>query len=175
MNFLHGQNIVHGNLTTSSCKVDSHFTVKITNWEYVVLYKAIRQTAKFKNNADPSKTVLAYFKKNTSPDTFICAPELINGGQYGEPTRAADVYNFGFIVEEIFKLDASNEDSINADDISTFDSDASPGDSKLMPNKARQIVSLARCTETIKRPTFEQLEKALRSAVSRRGGSLIDR
>jgi serine/threonine protein kinase len=130
MAFLHRHNVIHGNLTTASCMVDSHLTVKIVNWEYVVLHDVIRKAKENKDKPEAQRSMLYHFKtafnsasnenravndtingdglvsKETSSSrknsAVRFAPELEHGGLFAEPTQAGDVYNFGLIIGEIF-------------------------------------------------------------------------
>jgi len=184
--------------------VDSHLTVKIVGWEYVVLYEAIRKTKQNRDKPEVQMSMLYHFKAahdsssrrgqpvigadaghsaSRENGALRFAPELRGHGEhFEEPTRAGDVFNFGFIVGEIFERSNEGEGevfvSLSQIDSSLHKSEQTKqdeGNNSRMPNKAKQIMNLAFSIESAKRPTFEQLEKSLRSAVGNGRGNLIDR
>jgi len=164
MAYLHRQNVIHGNLSIDKCYVDSRWTIKIVDWEYTTLYDVVRRTDRSQMRATREKTVLHYLCGEESRAFRHLAPEIQKDGHFSEPTRAGDVYSFGIIVQDVF--------------INVLPPEELPPSScricNGMPAKARQIVELA-CHETaINRPTFQQLEKSIRSAIINGETNLLD-
>jgi len=165
MAYLHRQNLIHGNLSINKCHVDSRWTIKIVEWEYPAMYDVVCRTER--NQTQAEKGILHFLCSETqeSGSTFSrafrhLAPELQKDGRLYEPTRAGDVFSFGIIIQDLF---------INSPRQELHEIDK-------MPVKARQIMELACHENTIKRPTFEQLEKSIRSAISGGGQkNLLDR
>jgi len=171
MTYLHRQNVIHGNLTVDKCHVDSHLTIKIVDWEYTALYDVIRQSECNRTKATREKSVLHFIYSEAhdsdddpSPAFRHLAPELQKDGRLSDPTRAGDVYSFGVIVGDLF-FNSSGQDL----------QPASAEAYSNMPTMARQIMKLACAKVAIKRPTFDQVEKSMRSAVDGGNSSLLDR
>ena len=115
MTFLHRYGIVHGSLKTSSCRIDSRWTVKIVNWEHASLYDAVRTTTR--NGSDPLSGRGLAFQLSAQPqhqdqrDRDVDAaylqfwsPPMVVGGHPDETTMTGDVFNFGMIMYEIFAI-----------------------------------------------------------------------
>jgi len=168
MAYLHRQNLVHGNLSTDKCHVDSRWTIKIVDWEYTALYDVVRRSDR--NRTQPctreknDKNILRFLYSDGSLLFRHLAPEIKNGGRLLEPTRAGDVYSFGIITRDVFTNSPGRE---------LRQPGAEDGDT--MPAKARQIMELACCETAVKRPTFQQLEKSMRSIVTNGQTNLLDR
>ena len=167
MSYLHRQNLIHGNLSIDKCHVDSRWTIKIVDWEYTALYDVVRRTDRNQVQATGEKSVLHFLCGETngggstiSPTFLHLAPEIRKNGLLSEPTRAGDVYSFGVIIRDLF-VDSPRQEPQHQIDI--------------MPAKARQFMELACHEDSIKRPSFEQLEKSIRSAISGRQMNLLDR
>jgi len=171
MTYLHRQNVIHGNLTVNKCHVDSHLTIKIVDWEYTSLYDVIRQEKCSQTKTIREKSVLhfIYSEENdygSDPSlTFRhLAPEIQKDGHLSEPTRAGDIYSFGVIVGDLFLNPPGQQ-------LPPTSGEAHSN----MPTMARQIMKLACAKVAIKRPTFDQVEKSMRSAVDGGNSSLLDR
>jgi len=164
MAYLHRQNLIHGNLSVDKCHVDSRWTIKIIDWEYTALYDVIRRTSRSQAPDELRNSVL-HFVCGQGPRAFRhLAPELQKDGRLLEPTRTGDVYSFGYIIHDLFVDLPDRETPQTSTDIGVR-----------IPNKARWFMEQA-CHETaIKRPTFQQLEKSLRSAVGGDQVNLLDR
>jgi len=161
MAYLHRQNLIHGNLSIDKCHVDSRWTIKIIDWEYAVLYDVIRRTGCKQAEADLETSVHHFLCGSTYRELRHLAPEILKDGRLFEPTRAGDVYSFGLIIGDLFVNLPGRE---------------MPQTSALrIPDKARWSMEQACHKTAIKRPTFEQLEKSLRSAVGGRQTNLLDR
>jgi len=161
MAYLHRQNLIHGNLTIDKCHVDSRWTIKIVDWEYAALYDVVRQTQSDSKQATRKRSVIHFLCGQGSGAFKHLAPEVYKKGLLCEPTRAGDIYSFGVIIRDVFVTLPGHE----LPGIST----------EQIPVKARQMMELA-CHETaINRPSFEQLEKSIRSAVNGRQTNLLDR
>jgi len=166
MAYLHCQNLIHGNLTIDKCHVDSRWTIKIIDWEYTAMYDVVRRTHGNRRQATRQKSVLYFLHNEDSRPFRHLAPEIEKDRELFEPTRAGDVYSFGIIIQDLFVNFSSQEQQ-------PLEANASVCNE--MPPKARQIIELA-CHETaINRPTFEQLEKSMRSAVNRERTNFLDR
>jgi len=165
MAYLHRQNLIHGNLSIDKCCVDSRWTINIVDWEYVALYDVVRRLICNKAKDAREKTVLHYLCSQGSWSFRNLAPEIQNNGRLFEPTRAGDVFSFGIIIRDMFMKLPSQEQHRT--------SSAKLGDK--MPTKARQIMKCACYEIAINRPTFEELEKSLRSAINGRQTNLLDR
>ena len=163
MAYLHRQNLIHGNLSIDKCHVDSRWTIKIVDWEYVALYEVVRRTDRNQARVTRENSILHYFCEGSWAFRHL-APEIQKDGRLFKPTRAGDVYSFGIIIRDVFMIIPGHEMLLTNIEV---------GDR--MPAKARQIMELA-CHETaISRPNFEQLEKSLRGAISSRQTNLMDR
>jgi len=164
MAYLHRQNVIHGNLTIDKCHVDSRWAIKITDWEYTTMYDVVRRTKGNKIHAARQQSVLHFLCKEGSRAFRHLAPEIEKDGELFKPTRAGDIYSFGIIIQDLF-VDVFGQEQ----------REAGASIWKEMPPKARQIMELA-CHETaINRPTFEQLEKSMRRAVSSGQTNFLDR
>jgi len=164
MAYLHRQNFIHGNLSIDKCHVDSRWTIKIVDWEYTALYEVVRRTDRNQAQGTCDKSIIRFLCNEGSWAFRHLAPEIQKDGCVFEPTRAGDVYSFGMIIRDMF-IDLLGQEQ--------FPTIVQVGD-KIMA-KARQIMELA-CHETaINRPTFEQLEKSMRSAISSKQTNLLDR
>ena len=163
MAYLHGQNLIHGNLSIDKCHVDSRWTIKIVDWEYTALYDVLRRKH-LKQTNTRHKSVLHFVCGEGSQAFTHLAPEIQKDGRLLEPTRAGDVYSFGIIVRDVFfSLSGYEQPQTSLNDVNR------------MPAKALHIMELA-CHETsVERPTFEQLEKSLRSAVGSEKTNFLDR
>jgi len=163
MAYLHRKNLIHGNLSIDKCHVDSRWTIKIVDWEYVALYEVVRRTDRNQARVTRENSILHYFCEGSWAFRHL-APEIQKDGRLFKPTRAGDVYSFGIIIRDVFMIIPGHEMLLTNIEV---------GDR--MPAKARQIMELA-CHETaISRPNFEQLEKSLRGAISSRQTNLMDR
>ena len=162
MAYLHRQNLIHGNLSIDKCHVDARWTIKIVDWEYTALYNVIRRTDCKQAQAARDKTVLQFIYSQGSRAFRHLAPEIQKNGHLFEPTRAGDVYSFGIIILDLFTNSSGHELPL-------------PLTTYTVPPKARQIMELACCETAIKRPTFMQLEKSMRSAISGGKTNLLDR
>jgi len=163
MAYLHRQNLIHGNLSIDKCYVDARWTVKVVDWEYSALFDAVRRANRSQAQATSTKNILHFLcdggSTSSSRPFRHLAPEIQRDGRLSEPTRVGDIYSFGVIVQDCF-ADCSRQEPHQID---------------RMPVKARQIMELACHENSIKRPTFEQLEKSLRSAISNEPTNLLDR
>jgi len=163
MAYLHRQNLIHGNLSTDKCHVDSRWTIKIVDWEYTALYDVIRRTKYGRQTpATRDKTVLQFICSQGSRALRHLAPEIQKNGHLSEPTRAGDVYSFGIIILDLFTNSAGYELPL-------------PLTTDTIPPKARQVMELACCETAIKRPSFVQLKKSMRSAINGGKTNLLDR
>jgi len=164
MAYLHRQNLIHGNLSIDKCYVDSRWTIRIVDWEYTALYEVVRRADRNKAWATRQKSVLHFLCNTERFQAFShLAPEVEKDGDLFEPTRAGDVYSFGIIIRDLFNLPVQ-EQSQNSVNISNE-----------MPSKASQVMELACHKTAIKRPTFEQLEKSMRSAIGSGQMNFLDR
>jgi len=146
-------------------------TIKIVDWEYTSLYDVIRQSERSRAKTTREKSVLHFIYSegqdggsNPSRTLRHLAPEIQKDGRLSEPTRAGDIYSFGVIVGDLFLYTSGQE-------LPTTSADAYDN----MPTMARQIMKLACAKVAIKRPTFDQVEKSMRSAVDGGNSSLLDR
>jgi len=172
MSYLHRHNLIHGNLSIDKCHVDSRWTVKIVDWEYMALYGVLRRNGRnqaqatreniviisvvvvFENSkATREKNFLHFLRSEGSQKFPHLAPEIQKDGYLFEPTRAGDVYSFGVIIRDVF---------VNLPEQELHQTSTDSG--YRMPVKAHQIMEIACCEAAVKRPNFEQLEKCLRSA-----------
>ena len=101
VSFLHGHNIVHGNITTANCYIDARWNVKIADWEYLKISKCQENDAlKYKPSCNSELDVEAD-SDMVARDQFWFAPELLN--EVGvEATLASDAYSFAMVLIEIF-------------------------------------------------------------------------
>ena len=204
MTFLHRENIIHGNLTTTLCMIDCHWTIKIAGWEYPVIFDIVRKTKRNRSNQDADRSILHYLfadatssrstaeperRHVTSADCRFCvAPELYRN-EFSSPTRAGDVYSFGLVVDELFTVRhqlerggrSAGETMASPSHVEAAiggerdDTTAAGGCNREMSSRARQVVTLACCQDAIKRPTFEHMERSLRAAITDGKGTLTDR
>jgi len=174
MAYLHRQNLIHGNLSIDKCHVDSRWTIKIVDWEYTALYDVVCRTRLLQAKATRKNSVLHflcgeghYDGGDFSGEFRHLAPEIQKDGHLCEPTRAGDVYSFGIIIRDLFFNSPGQEVQST--------SEVAAATAATMPVKACHVMEVA-CNEVaIKRPTFEQLEKSMRSAISGDNTNLLDR
>jgi len=164
MAYLHRQNLIHGNLSIDKCHVDSRWTIKIIDWEYAALYDVIRRTSRNRARASLENSVHHFLGGDTYRGFRHLAPEIRKDGRLLEPTRAGDVYNFGVIIGDLFDNFPGRETPTTSAAVEVS-----------IPDKARCSMEQACHVTAIKRPTFEQLEKTLRSAVGSGQTNLLDR
>jgi len=164
MAYLHRQNLIHGNLTIDKCHVDSRWAIKIVDWEYTAMYDVVRRTDSNSTHAARQQSVLHFLCSKGARAFRHLAPEIEKDGELFEPTRAGDVYSFGIIIQDLF-VNASGQEQREAG-VSVCNE---------MPAKARQFMELACHDIAINRPTFEQLEKSMRNAVSSGQTNFLDR
>ena len=158
MAYLHRHDLIHGNLSIDKCHVDSRWTVKIVDWEYTAMYDVVRRTDRNQARIGAETSVLHFLCDEADdggsklfPTFRHLAPEIQKDGRLSEPTRAGDVYSFGVIIYDVFAHFPSDDQRHTGDEAQSS-----------MPFKARQLTELACDKASVKRPTFERLEKSLR-------------
>ena len=165
MAYLHGQEIIHGNLSIDKCHVDSRWTIKIIDWEYAAMYDVLRKTDRSRSQTTREQSVLHFLfgSSASSQDFRHLAPEVQKNGLLYEPTRAGDVYSFGIIMRDLFVGVTGHDQQPTSSAVSDI------------PVKAHHIIEMACHKVLIRRPTFEQLEKNVRSAISGGKKNFLDR
>ena len=163
MAYLHRQNLIHGNLSIDKCHVDSRRTIKIVDWEYWALYDAVRRTKCNQTKVTRKKSVLnflcgaGYYGGSAHARAFrYLAPEIRKNWRISEPTRAGDVYSFGVIIRDLFVKSPGQE-------LQPTNTSAESSNISVI---WRRIMELACDEVAVKRPTFEQMEKSMRNAIS---------
>jgi len=183
MMFLHKMNYIHGNLRTSSCLVDSKWSVNITDWEYNVIHDGIRKSQR-KPYCEGSLLTRLYNTTNDKSDEVKVRqqvwspPEVLRLKYLCEPTKAGDVYQFALVMYEIFAVSDPCIEYISgsstADVMKSFPESYRPQLKASMPLKARQIIESAWNDTSIKRPNFKQLAMMIHSANSSGKSNVID-
>ncbi|XP_055341060.1 receptor-type guanylate cyclase gcy-12-like isoform X2 [Paramacrobiotus metropolitanus] len=106
LRYLHSQGIVHGNLRSTSIYVESDWTIKISDWEYVHLYSMqsifVSKEQVFKKLQRAPKDIQNIY---LTPLLWT-APEMLKAiqeqkGLQIHPSKPADCYSFGVIFYEI--------------------------------------------------------------------------
>ena len=96
--YLHNRDIVLDGLSPSCCFIDSHWTVKIGDWEFYKLERV------------QGERVLLHWQAASSglcdedcmaADRFYTSPELLQL-PYGSPSRESDAYSYAVLIIEIF-------------------------------------------------------------------------
>ncbi|XP_074655677.1 retinal guanylyl cyclase 2-like [Tubulanus polymorphus] len=169
MAFLHGHNIVHGNLKSACCLVDSHWTVRVADWEYVQIYSTIKSKRKrspllaIRASADDIGKHEAAFRE------FWTAPEAIRAGYDIVPLSSLDVYSFGIILYEIFSRNdpyIEHADTMNADDVlkAIVNNNLRPEPDDDTPIQVKQLMEIAWADDPATRPSFDQMAKMIKHA-----------
>ncbi|KAK3104494.1 hypothetical protein FSP39_003380, partial [Pinctada imbricata] len=166
MQFLHTQGIVHGNLTSSVCLVDSKWTVKVSDWEFSRLFLAM---------SEKSNPVLE-FRKNIQDDIndtskasrdFYVSPEMLRSDFTCQPTRENDVYSFAVIMHEVYTREEPYCEHYHL--MSTKEilcriqlNHLRPQPSIDIPISCRQVMEIAWTDNPTSRPSFDQITKMLK-------------
>ena len=105
MKYLHSCGLVHGNLTSSSCLIDSKWTAKISDWQYSNLARLendrlLGELPELSGVSD--EETLARYK-------FWSAPECLEGKP---ATQQSDSYSFSIMVVEIFTREDPFEEAL---------------------------------------------------------------
>ncbi|KAL5022145.1 hypothetical protein ScPMuIL_001300 [Solemya velum] len=176
LQFLHSENIIHGNLRSTNCLIDNHWTVKISDWEYFKL----SQAGKFaqhpcilfdKNVCDLNIQTLMF-------SGFWVAPEVLRA-KYGIlPTNAGDVYSFAIILQEVFTREepySEHADIVLPNEIinGILNNNLRPEPTADLPLQVRQIMEIAWSDTPSLRPTIGQVVKMLHRA-NHRKRSVLD-
>ena len=178
MAFLHGHDVIHARLTSRCCLLDSHFSVKIANWEVGKLQdelgwgrehghkeggrKDSRGKGGFGNIASDSA------RMDLESEMFWMAPELF---QHSEgPNKKSDVYSFGILLYEIFsRMDpyAEYATSLGYPKVIHLIRETSlrPQTNELSPNSAISLMQSCWTRTPCDRPTFGQILKTLKQAI----------
>ncbi|CAI9721055.1 guanylyl cyclase GC-E-like [Octopus vulgaris] len=167
MSYLHAMGLIHGNLHSSCCLIDSRWTVKIADWEYCRLYSIM----------NPLKNPLSWKRQiNGVPEDkdfivsdFWVAPEILSSNFLKFPTTTSDVYSFAIILQEIFSRDEPYielADTMSIDEIfnAIIFNNLRPQTNEDTPVQVRQIMEIAWSSMANSRPTFDQILKMLKHA-----------
>ena len=100
MDYLHNQGLIHGNLNSNCCLLDSRWNVKVSNWEFNHLYaeQKVRKPSKVFPMRDDD--TLDDPNINARANVWV-APEILRC-LVSEPNKKTDVYSFGILLVEIF-------------------------------------------------------------------------
>ncbi|XP_050398521.1 speract receptor [Patella vulgata] len=165
MAFLHGLGIVHGHLTSTHCFVDSRWTVKIGDWEYIRLLQHV------KSNKNPfiyiHKDANDIGKQEAAFRDFWVAPEVLRSDLELPCAPSGDVYSFAIILQEIFTREdpyAEHAGLIMPDQVikAILNNNLRPQPSDDTPIRVRQIMEIAWSETATSRPSFEQMNKMMR-------------
>ena len=167
MSFLHTVGIIHGNLRTSCCMLDSRWMVKIADWEYCRLYSFIH----------PTKNPVLWMRKDASEigeyasafRDFWTAPEILISSFTKFPTNNCDVYSFAIILQEIFTRDdpyVEHADTMNPSEVLNAIKfhNLRPQPTDDLPLSVRQTMEIAWSDIPSSRPSFDQILKMLKHA-----------
>ena len=107
--FLHGKGIVHGNLTSINCLIDTAWELRIGAWVETKLESPIKR--------DQNKVSSLHFEED-NPLLLWVAPELVKFGR--KASQASDIYSLSMIFQELFtrkwpyhELSMSSKEIIN--------------------------------------------------------------
>ena len=177
MAFLHRRGIIHGSLRSSCCLLDTRWTVKICEWEYVPLFNAFTASKAYQRMETANKSVLVYIRKYIDSHgehavafrDLWTAPELLKSKYELKVTQGCDVYSFSIILQEIFTRNDPYCEVTGAMDIIDVLQDIElnglrPEHADDTPVKVRQIMEIAWSEEPMSRPSFDQICKMLRLA-----------
>lgn len=167
MTYLHSKNIIHGHLSSSTCLIDSKWTVKVCDWEFNTLIQCKDEHTNLlyelhkKDPIDQSKYT-KHFRD------FWTAPEVLRIDYKCRPTSACDVFSFAIILQEIYTRedpyseladDMTPEDVINA---VVHEGRLRPKPSEEMPLSVRQCMEISWSNDPLNRPSFDQILKMMR-------------
>ncbi|ESO96911.1 hypothetical protein LOTGIDRAFT_115587 [Lottia gigantea] len=165
MAFLHNNGIIHGHLTSTHCFIDSRWTVKIGDWEYLKLLQHVKKhknpfTYLRKTAVDIGKHAAAYLD-------FWVAPEVLRSDLEILCSQSGDAYSFAIILQEIFTREdpyAEHVDHLTPEQVikAVVDNNLRPQPSDDTPIRVRQIMEIAWSENAASRPSFDQIAKMLR-------------
>lgn len=167
MSFLHTLGIIHGNLRSSCCMLDSRWMVKIADWEYCRLYSVIHPTRNpiiwMRKDADEIGEYASAFRD------FWTAPEILKSSFTRFPTNSSDVYSFAIILQEIFTRDdpyVEHADTMNPNEVLNTIKfhNLRPQPTDDLPLSVRQTMEIAWSDNPASRPSFDQILKMLKHA-----------
>ncbi len=173
MTYLHSMDIIHGHLSCASCFIDAKWTVKIADFEHLML--AISQ----KRHMISDIIILQDMDdENLVAKAKLCqAPEMLRGlSKY--PTKASDVYTFAFLTFEIFALEQpfyeylrDKEAEMILEEICI--NDIRPKMHNTFPSRLCDLLMLCWASVENDRPTFVKICKML-SKANPLGKSVLD-
>ncbi|KAK2145999.1 hypothetical protein LSH36_640g01075 [Paralvinella palmiformis] len=163
MDFLHRNGIVHGNLISDCCLLDSRWNVNITNWEILHLYRYEKEMMYYRVRSMYSKRISI-----TNIHAILglwTAPELLRF-ELEEPNKQSDVYSFAILLVEIFSRKDPYYELINSTEptdivIKVAYNNLRPDLSRVTCNKAKTLISAAWHESPVQRPTFTNVIRKL--------------
>ena len=175
MKYLHGKAITHGNLSTSTCYIDSRWNVKVSNWAYTKLAQCQKNDGiwampvSLDNDLVSDPEILARRQLWLAPELLTLHSQL--------PTKECDIYAFALILIEVF----SREDPYDKELVKILpsavvkqvrESGIRPQLPRDYPNSIRQLTEFCWDTIPTNRPPFKKILKRLKAAKPTKKGVL---
>ncbi len=173
MIYLHDKRIIHGNLSTMTCWIDSRWNVKISEWTQTkisMLQKdhslQVLQGVENTENDEMAKTLADLWK----------APELL-ADRSSLPIKESDVYSFALILVEIFSREEPFKPCLDHRLPSAVlklvrEEGLRPDFSDSFPRAIRQMTEFCWDTIPANRPPFPKILKRLHDAKPTKKGIL---
>jgi serine/threonine protein kinase len=168
--YLHSREIIHGNLTSAVCLIDSKWTIKISDWEFVSLLRV------YKDNIYPLKELrkISILGKDDTRyieavRDFWVAPEILRQEFCCNPTKQSDVYSYAIVIQEIYTREepyAEHSDILNPKDVieAVKLNNLRPSTSEDIPIVIRQVMEIAWCDNPLNRANFEEILKMIKQS-----------
>ena len=176
MAFLHSEGVVHGNLTSSSCCIDSKWNVKVADWAFCKIAQQENDPSLLHPSYKVDDDILMDDDNIKARASFWQAPELVKKTIVW-PTKECDVYSFAMLLVETFTRDypyqgmaliTEPRDIINE----IVDNDLRPGSPPGSSVVLQSLLQQAWARDPSSRPSFVKVIKSLNNARSSKKGVL---
>lgn len=179
MNFLHGHGIVHGNLNSENCFIDQRWNVKVAEWENSKLETYHRTKKSSKASVSPLDVQIFAEDPNILARKLLWKDaEIASQDQVPVYQKYHDMYSFSLILVEIFTREDPFEECAAKMErieilIAVRSMNLRPDLRLINPKTVRPIIADAWKNDRVERPSFSQINKALKSAKPSRKGKLF--
>ena len=157
LNYLHNKSIVHGNLKSNVCFVDSKWAVQVADWEHCKIYgRLVKKKTPLlyvvQTADDIGKNIAAFLN-------FWTAPEIVKSDFSITPATSSDIYSFSIIMQEIFTLKvpySEHFDTMSYDELllAVVNNQLRPKHSDATPPNMRYVMENCWSDDYQKRPDF---------------------